>query len=178
MNQLMSDAVNTTANTELDTVKRGFHRIDHIAIAVRDLEEAIRLFSEVLGFQLVRRFEARGKSTGMILAEMEHGEIKFVLCQGTEPESPISQLISQNGPGIHHVALHVADPARTVEELGARGLEFDSPVIEGPGLVQVFSTRDENSGLAFEFINRNSESGFLEQNISQLFEGLETNGKF
>lgn len=152
--------------------------IDHIAFAVRDLEAGIALFSGVLGFTLTRRLQIRGKRTGMISAELERNGIKFVLCQGTEPESQVSQLVTHYGPGVAHVALAVDDVHATVAELRRRGLEFDTNVIDGPGLQQAFSTRCTNSGISIEFIQRGSEEGFLEENVQALFDQLESSGNF
>lgn len=156
-----------------------YRRIDHVAIAVRDLESAIAFFSGVLGFRLVQRREIKGARTGMISAEMEVNGIKFVLCQGTEPASQVSRLIEEFGPGVAHIALAVDDVHSAVEELGARGLKFDTSVIEGPGLTQAFSSRCTNSGLSFELIaRRDDEDGFLAQNVRELFEQLERNGAY
>lgn len=165
------------ARSDVSTIPR-YKRIDHVAFAVRDLESAIRLFEDVLGFTLVRRLQIRGSKTGMISAEFEHNDIKFVLCQGTEPESQVSQLIEHHGPGVAHIALEVEDPRELASELQERGLAFDTSVIEGPGLIQVFSARCANSGASFEFICRTSEQGFLEENVQQLFEQLESSGKY
>jgi methylmalonyl-CoA/ethylmalonyl-CoA epimerase len=155
-----------------------FRRIDHIAIAVHDLEDAIQFFTEVLGFRLERRLAIRGARTGMNSAEMEHSGIRFVLCQGTEPESQVSKLLAHAGPGVAHIALEVDDVHGTVDELKSRGLRFDTPVIEGPGLRQAFSSRCANSGLSFEFIARNGEEGFLADNVQQLFDQLERSGAY
>ena len=155
-----------------------YNRIDHIAFAVRDLEDAIALFRDILGFTLVRRLHIKGKRTGMISAELEHGGMKFVLCQGTEPESQVSQLIAHHGPGVAHIALEVDDPHATAAELRERGFSFDTTIIEGQGLQQVFSSRCANSGASFEFIHRTSEQGFLEENVQQLFDQLEGSGKY
>lgn len=154
-----------------------YHRIDHIAFAVHDLDAAIELFSAGLGFTLTARRRIQG-STGMITAEMEYNGLKFVLCQGTEPESQVSQLIAHNGPGVAHIAFEVDDVHSTAAELRARGFEFDTTVIEGPGLQQVFSSRCSNSGACFEFIHRTTEEGFLEGNVQELFDQLERAGKY
>ncbi|HEV2739806.1 MAG TPA: VOC family protein [Candidatus Elarobacter sp.] len=155
-----------------------YQRIDHIAFAVRDLEAAIEFFGNVVGFELIRRLETRGKRTGMLSAEMECNGIKFVLCQGTEPESQVSKLIEHFGAGVAHVALAVDDVGATVAELKERGLKFDTSVITGPGLQQAFSSRDSNSGLAFEFIHREGEDGFLSTNVQDLFDQLENSGSY
>jgi 4-hydroxyphenylpyruvate dioxygenase-like putative hemolysin len=155
-----------------------FKKIDHIAIAVRDLEAGIAYFSEVLGFQLVRRRKISGGSTGMVSAEMEHHGIKFVLCQGTEPASQVSRLIEHAGPGVAHIALEVADAGKAENALRERGMRFDTALIRGPGLNQIFSSRDPNTGLSFEFIERNGEQDFLEENIQDLFQQLERSGAY
>jgi methylmalonyl-CoA/ethylmalonyl-CoA epimerase len=153
-------------------------RIDHIAVAVKDLEPSIRLFRDVLGFRLVRRLAIKGARTGMHSAEMELNGIHFVLCQGTEPESQVSQLITHYGPGVAHVALEVADVHATVNDLKSAGMAFDTSVIQGPGLTQAFSSRCSNSGLCFEFIARGEMEGFLDSNVQQLFDELERNEKY
>jgi len=155
-----------------------FTSIDHIAIAVRELEPAIAYFSEALGFTLVRRLTISGRRTGMRSAEMEKNGIRFVLCQGTEEESQVSRLIANYGPGVAHIALAVDDVKTTYDELKRRGMQFDTGVIEGPGLKQTFSGRDANSGLSFEFIERGAEQGFLEENVQKLFEQLEESGAY
>lgn len=155
-----------------------FHRIDHIALAVKDLEEAVHLFRDVMGFDLKRRLHIKGKKSGMISAEMEMNGIRFVLCQGTEPESQVSQLVEHFGVGIAHVALEVDDVEGSVADLKTRGLSFDTNVIAGPGLTQAFSARCENTGMSFEIISRDGEDGFVESNVQELFDQLEKSKKF
>lgn len=155
-----------------------YKRIDHIAIAVHDLEPAIALFQDILGFRLVRRLNVSGKKTGMVSAEMEHNGIRFVLCQGTEPESQVSRLISEYGVGVAHIALEVGEAEQVADTLNQRGLGFDTSLIKGQGLKQIFSSRDPNSGLSFEFIERGEEQGFLESNVNELFAQLERNGTY
>ncbi len=155
-----------------------YRRIDHIALAVADIEQAITLFQDVLGFDLKRRLHVRGSTTGMLSAEFEANGVKFVLCQGTEPESQVSRLVDNFGVGLAHVALEVEDVEGTVDQLRRKGLDFDTNVIRGPGLTQAFSSRCSNSGLSFEFISRHGEDGFVDSNIQDLFQQLERSGKF
>lgn len=156
-----------------------FGKIDHIAIAVRDLDEAVRFFENGLGFTLKRKLHVRGKKTGMLSAEMEHNGIRFVLCQGTEPDSQVSRLVTEFGPGVAHIALAVDDVHATVSDMSGRGLGFDTNVIEGPGLTQSFSSRCSNTGLCFEFIRRDPDyEGFIDANVQQLFDQLEAGDRF
>lgn len=171
-----------TAETEVAgtaaTTKIPFKNIDHIALAVVNLEEAIVLFRDILGFELRQRRTITGKLSGMVSAEMEGNGMSFVLCQGTEPESQVARLVRNFGPGVAHIALEVDDVDETVEALKSRGLDFDTTVIRGPGLTQAFSSRCLNSGMSFEIIRREGEQGFLESNVQSLFEQLERSGKY
>jgi methylmalonyl-CoA/ethylmalonyl-CoA epimerase len=156
-----------------------FQRIDHVALAVRSLPEAVQFFTEVLGFSLTRELSIRGAASGMNSAEMEYNGLRFVLCQGTEPESQVSRLVSELGPGVAHIALAVDDVQETVNQLSERGMRFDTNVIEGPGLVQTFTSRDQNTGLCFEFIKRDpTKEGFDDRNIQALFDQLESKGAY
>lgn len=162
-----------------DGAPERFAKIDHIAIAVRDLEDAVSFFQDVLGFELKRRLQVRGKKTGMVSAEMEHNGIRFVLCQGSEPESQVSRLVTEFGPGVAHIALAVDDVHATVGEMSGRGLSFDTNVIEGAGLTQAFSSRCFNTGLCIEFISRDPDhEGFVDSNVQQLFDQLEAGDRF
>ncbi len=115
-----------------------YHKIDHIALAVDDLEASIALFRDQLGFVLTGRRHITGKTTGMRSAEMQHGDLIFVLCQSTEPQSQVSRLIAHHGAGVAHIALRVDDAHATAKHLRERGLAFDTNVIEGQGLRQIF----------------------------------------
>ncbi|MDH2406052.1 VOC family protein [Bradyrhizobium sp. SSUT18] len=168
-----SDDIRTTASPVSQ-----FRGIDHIAIAVLDLEASIQFFRDVLGFELKRRFHIKGQATGMLSAEFESRGIRFVLCQGTEPASQVSELVRRHGVGVAHIALEVDDVDAAVETLKSRGLGFDTNVIRGPGLTQAFSSRSIETGLSFEIIHRDGESGFLESNVQQLFDQLEQSGKY
>lgn len=150
-----------------------YHQIDHIAFAVRDLEEAIQFFTQTLGFELGPRRLTEGERTGMVSAEVRLQGVKFVLCQGTTPGSSISRLVDKHGPTVQHVALSVDDVEATREDLLRRGVEFTTNVIRGPGLTQTFTSRDANTGLMLEFIHRTGEEGFLDANVNALFKQLE-----
>ncbi|HEX7817292.1 VOC family protein [Dyella sp.] len=167
-----------TSEGPIEAGPHPFRKIDHIALAVTDLDAAVQMFQDILGFELKRRLVVEGKRTGMLSAEFESNGIRFVLCQGSDPDSQVSQLIKHYGVGVAHIAFDVEDVDHTVESLAQRGLSFDTTVIRGPGLTQAFSSRCVNTGLSFELINRSGEDGFLESNVQQLFDQLEASGKY
>jgi len=151
--------------------------IDHVAIAVPDLEESIKFYTEVLGFELTERRRTEGKQTAMISAVLKAGAITVVLLQGTSSESQVSRFVEHFGPGVQHLALGVQNLPEMAAELKAAGMEFDTTVIESPGLRQIFSKREAGSGMMFEFIERMG-GDFSDQSVQQLFEQLEKKEAF
>jgi methylmalonyl-CoA/ethylmalonyl-CoA epimerase len=151
--------------------------IDHIAIAVHDLETSIKFYSEVLGFQLRERRETKGQTTAMVSAVMVAGPITAVLLQGTTPESQVSRFVDNYGAGVQHIAIGVEDLPAMAEDLKGAGMEFDTNVIEGGGLRQIFSHRDPGSGIMFEFIERLG-GDFSDESVKNLFEQLEKKNTF
>jgi methylmalonyl-CoA epimerase len=151
--------------------------IDHVAIAVRNLEESIKFYTEVVGFELKERRRTEGRHTAMISAVLKAGEITVVLLEGTTPESQVSRFVEHFGPGVQHVAFGVQNLPAMAEELKAAGMEFDTTIIEGGGLRQIFSRRDEGSGMMFEFIERLG-GDFSDQSVQNLFEQLEKKNHF
>lgn len=151
--------------------------IDHLAIAVRDLEASIDWYTRVLGFSVTERRRTDGSVTGMVSAVLKAGELTVVLLEGTSSASQVSIFVDNYGPGVQHIAIRVADIESAVNDLERGGLKFDTPIIGQPGLRQIFSQRDKASGLMLEIIQRTGD-GFDEQNVSQLFEALERSGSF
>ncbi len=151
--------------------------IDHVAIAVTDLEQSIAFFTEVLGFQLKERRKTEGTKTAMISAVLKAGPLTFVLLQGTSPDSQVTRFIDHYGPGVQHIAIGLKDLKQAAARLSQAGLKFDTSVIESAGLRQIFTHRDEGSGLMIEFIER-SGGDFTDQSVQNLFEQLEQKDAF
>ena len=151
--------------------------IDHVAIAVRDLEQSIRFYTEGLGFELKERRRTEGKQTAMISAVLSAGPITVVLLEGTTPESQVSRFVEHFGAGVQHLAIGVQNLPEMTEELKSAGMEFDTTVIESTGLRQIFSKRDTGSGMMFEFIERMG-GDFSDQSVQNLFEQLEKKDSF
>jgi methylmalonyl-CoA/ethylmalonyl-CoA epimerase len=146
--------------------------VDHVAIAVHDLEASIKFYTEVLGFELHERRKTEGKATAMVSAVIKAGPITFVLLQGTSPDSQVSKFVEHFGAGVQHIAIGVQNLPEMAEELKAAGMEFDTTVIQSPGLRQIFSKRDPGSGMMYEFIERLG-GDFSDESVQQLFLQLE-----
>ena len=96
-------------------------QVDHIGIAVRSLEDAIVIWRDVLGLELLGTEVV--ESQKVHVAMFRAGESRIELLQSTDPEGPIGRFVESKGEGIHHVALRVDDIAAALEsakEAGAR----------------------------------------------------------
>ena len=162
-------------------MKEHFKHIDHVAIAVRDLDSAIEHYVDVLGFDLIERRITKGEKSSMKSAVMGFCGSTFttVLVQGCEPESQVSKFIDIHGCGVQHVAIEVDDLKKVVSLLDDKGISWATRIIDGVGISQIFTKRCENSGVMYEFIQRSSKKTFfLEENVNDLFRQLEESGTY
>ncbi len=95
--------------------------IDHIAVAVSDLDEATRLWSEVLGLRVGGRevVEDQGVEVQMMYA----GDTRVELLRPIREDSPVAAFLARKGPGLHHLALAVDDCAGGIERATAAGAQ-------------------------------------------------------
>ncbi len=157
---------------------RNLQAVDHLAIAVEDLDAAVAFYRDRLGFTETERRVTQGTKTGMESVVLVGGDLRVVLLKGTSEESQVTRYVREYGPGVQHVAFRVSDIEAVVADLLGRGMEFDTPVLTAPGLKQAFSKRDPISGMMFEIIQRTGEEGFSDANVQKLFESLEEKGSF
>ena len=96
--------------------------IDHVAVAVSDLDETIETFKKVFGVDVAHREVIEGYNVETATFDLGNTCIEFI--QGTTDESPIRRYVEKKGPGIHHVALAVDDVAAAITTLSAGGAEM------------------------------------------------------
>lgn len=171
-----------TNGTAAGRVERGLPEralaIDHVAIAVRSLPHAIEHFRDSFGFEVVEEREVAGEFSGMATAVLMAGAVKFVLVQGTSPASNVSRYIEHYGPGVQHVAIKVDEAEPVLVDLRARDCDLLTGIIHADGLDQIFTRRDENSGMQVELISRSQNEGFSDSNVRELFEAMEREQAF
>lgn len=97
-------------------------RIDHIGIAVQDLEAALAPYVEGLGMEVDHVEEV--PSERVRIAMLPIGETKLELLEPQDPESAIAKFIERKGQGIHHIALAVDDVEASLESLKAAGVSL------------------------------------------------------
>jgi methylmalonyl-CoA/ethylmalonyl-CoA epimerase len=97
-------------------------KINHIGIAVHDIEAASKFYTESLGLTLGGVEEVTDQK--VLVAFLPIGEVRLELVQPTSPDSPVAKFLEKNGPGIHHVAYDVSDVGAEVERLLAAGVKM------------------------------------------------------
>lgn len=95
------------------------NRIEHIGIAVKDLEVSNKVFEKLLGTSHYKTesVESEGVKTSFFKA----GENKIELLEATNENSPIAKFINKKGEGIHHIAFDVTDIEKEIERLKKEG---------------------------------------------------------
>jgi len=94
-------------------------KIEHIGIAVKDLEAAEERFSQLLNTLSYKREAV--ESEGVITSFFKVGESKIELLAATQPDSPIQKFIDKKGEGIHHIAFEVTDIEQKMKDLADKG---------------------------------------------------------
>lgn len=146
--------------------------VDHIAIAVEDLDEATKWYCDFLGFELQDRRMTHGRATSMSSAVVKSGEAVIVLVQGHQPECSINRFIENFGPGVQHIAFQVTDLYKAISAFGEGTEPEDTKVIDGDGIRQVFLKRSRGSGVRVELIERNG-GDFSDESVQDLFTAFE-----
>ena len=119
--------MNSLIGNRLVNAKRLEHfcsmnKIEHIGIAVKDIEQSNALFSKLLKVETYKMeiVESEGVITSFFLV----GETKIELLQATHAESPIAKFIEKKGEGIHHIAFGVDDTNTEIQRLLNEGFDM------------------------------------------------------
>lgn len=94
-------------------------RIDHVGVAVEDLDAAIHLYAELLGMPLVHREVVEEQGVEAVLLDVGESHVELLAPLG--PDTPVGKFLAKKGPGLHHVAYGVADIDAVLAALKAAG---------------------------------------------------------
>jgi len=125
-----------------------FGRIDHIGVAVDDLDEAVSLYSERLGMPVQHRETVEQQGVEAVLLGV--GESHVELLSPLGPDTAVGRFLERNGPGVHHVAYGTDDIESALEDARAAGLAL---IDERP--------RTGIRGSRVAFVHPNSTGGVL-----------------
>jgi methylmalonyl-CoA/ethylmalonyl-CoA epimerase len=99
-----------------------FAHIDHVGVAVEDLDAAIALHEQTYGLQLAHREVVEAQGVEAVLLDV--GESHVELLRPLQPDSAVGRFLATRGPGLHHVAYRVADIEAALDTLRDRGLQL------------------------------------------------------
>ncbi len=123
--------------------------IDHIGIAVTDIEEAAKVY-KLMGLEIVNIEEVPSQKVRVAMLPL--GESKIELLEPTDPESPIQKFLDKKGSGIHHLAVSVDDVAAELAKLKEQGIRLinEEPVPGAGGALIAFVHPKETQGVLLE----------------------------
>lgn len=127
-------------------------KIDHIAIAVNDLEKAIELYRDVWGLSMEHREIVQDQ--GVEEAMFRIGETFIQLLGPLSPETTVGKFIQRKGEGLHHIAYEVKDIDKTLEDLKESGVALidEAPRKGSRGTRIVFVHPKSNMGVLIELV--------------------------
>jgi methylmalonyl-CoA epimerase len=99
-----------------------FDRIDHVGVAVEDLDAAIALYEGSLGMPLVHRETIEEQGVEAVLLDVGEGHVELLRPLG--PDTAVGKFLVKRGPGLHHVAYAVEDIDATLAKLREAGIEL------------------------------------------------------
>jgi methylmalonyl-CoA/ethylmalonyl-CoA epimerase len=129
-----------------------FARVDHIGVAVEDLDAAIALHEEAYGMAVAHREVVEAQGVEAVLLDV--GENHVELLRPLNGETPVGRFLSKRGPGLHHVAYQVTDVQATLDTLRDRGLRLidEAPRTGIRGSRVAFLHLDSSGGVLTEIV--------------------------
>ena len=98
-----------------------FGRIDHIGVAVEDIEAGIALYRDSFEMELAHRETVESQGVEAVLLDVGDGHVELLRPLG--PETAVGRFLARKGPGLHHVAYAVDDIDATLARVAAAGIE-------------------------------------------------------
>lgn len=131
--------------------------IEHIAVAVEDVEEAIRHYREIWGLEVSHREVVEDQGVEEVMLPLGNCSLQLLGARG--PDTIVGRFIARRGEGLHHIAYEVDDLEATLAELKAKGVQLvdESPRPGGRGQMVAFVHPKANHGLLVELIQKSSE---------------------
>ena len=124
-------------------------KIDHIAIAVNDVEESAKIYQQALGVDEIEFETVESEGVKVAIIPLENGRIE--LMQPTNDSSPIKKFLDKKGPGLHHMALDTSNIEGEVERMEGCGIQFLGKIRPG------------SAGTKVTFIHPKSLNGVLDE---------------
>lgn len=125
-------------------------KIDHIGVAVKNLPEATRFYTEILGLKVAGTEVVADQKVRVSFIPADDTNIE--LLESTEPDGPIAKYIESRGEGVQHIALQVENIEKALEYLKGKGVKLidQKPRIGARGIRIAFVHPKETKGVLLE----------------------------
>ncbi len=128
-------------------------KIDHIAIAVKSIDETLKVLSDVLGVKCEHMEEIPDQ--GVKAAAINVGDVTIELVQPVKPDTGIAKFVETKGDGIHHIAFEVADLEKELAALEAKGVALiDKKPRKGMAGMIAFLHPKATKGVLIELVQK------------------------
>ena len=134
-------------------------KVDHIGIAVKNLDETIPYYTETLGLKVLKIEEVTSESVRV--AFIDAGNVKLELLEPMSEQSAIHSFIEKKGEGIHHIAFGVEGIEERMNELREKGIRIlnEQPKIGAGGAQVAFLHPKSSFGVLYELCDKSSIKG-------------------
>jgi len=132
-------------------------KVDHIGIAVNDLDDALTLYTDVLKLKVIKIEEF--PDLQVKVAFMPVGEVLIELVQPMGPDAPLAKRIREQGEGLYHIAYRVKDIYGALKEMKESGIAMRDNEVRpgGMGSKIAFSKPDSTNNVIIELVERSEE---------------------
>jgi methylmalonyl-CoA/ethylmalonyl-CoA epimerase len=129
--------------------------IDHIGVAVKNLSEASKFYTDILGLQIKEKETIADQKARVYFIPVKDTNIE--LLESTEPDGPIAKFIDSRGEGIHHIVIRVKNIEEALQNLKAQEIRLidQNPRIGARGIKIAFVHPKETKGVLLEICERN-----------------------
>ncbi|MEO6050371.1 MAG: methylmalonyl-CoA epimerase [Pyrinomonadaceae bacterium] len=130
-------------------------KINHLGIATKDIDEALKFWGDALGLENVHTEIVQDQKVRVAMLPI--GESRIELLEPTSEDSPISKFLEKRGGGIHHIAVEVDDIEDAMERLKSQGMRLidESPRIGAEGCLVAFVHPSASNGVLLELVQTN-----------------------
>jgi methylmalonyl-CoA epimerase len=144
-------------------------RIDHLGVAVRDVDEGIRKYQAILGAELIEKVELTLQGNRLCAAYLRVGDGVVVLDGAVEPDGFLARFIEKRGEGLHHLAVVVDDLDAYVRELEAQGVRIPHRESVGPLRREILLSPRDLCGVVLQVIEwKEGDQPTLEGRLERL----------
>jgi len=132
--------------------------IDHIGLAIADLDEALHIWRDILGLTVTHDETVPEQGTRVLFLHGGNADIELLVSLGEE--TPVGKFLQKRGPGIHHICFAVPNLEAALAECKARGLQLidETPRIGAKGKRLAFIHPKSAHGVLIELCEKNPEA--------------------